>query len=163
MRNTRACFMHTCVGHVCVCVLARARVENLIQSAAKRGLILCAYPYEGVRVKTHAFTRSARINERQGYVRAPARENKGACINAFLTLSFFSATKLLATGEQRRILPNFTFASTVRDIIIQNMPGRMETTLWTNFAAKCKIDFYSASKFQLLLLSFNEEIKRSKI
>lgn len=57
MRNTRACFMHkgmhTRVKHVCV--LARARVENLIQSAAKRGLILCAYPYGGVRAENTRF------------------------------------------------------------------------------------------------------------
>lgn len=97
--------MHTRVKHVCV--LARARVENLIQSAAKRGLILCAYPYGGVRAENTRFyairedKRAARM-----YIRAPARENKVACINAaFSTLSFFSTTKLLATGEQRRILP----------------------------------------------------------
>jgi hypothetical protein len=36
-------------------VLARARVENLIQNAAERGLILCAYPYGGVRAENTRF------------------------------------------------------------------------------------------------------------
>lgn len=45
-------------------------VENLIQNAAKRDLILCAYPYgEVFALKTRAFTRSRRINEWQGYIR----------------------------------------------------------------------------------------------
>lgn len=57
MRNTRACFMHegACKRARRVRVLARARVENLIQSAAERGLILCAYPYGGVRAENTRF------------------------------------------------------------------------------------------------------------
>lgn len=95
---------------------------------------------EASALKTHAFTRSARINERQGCIRARARENKVACINAaFSTLSFF---KLLATGEQRGVLAEkFHLRVTVRNAIIQNI---LIKTTSKKFAAKCKTDFYSA-------------------
>lgn len=55
-------------------------------------------------LKTRAFTRFTRINEWQGYIRVLARENKAARINAtFSTPSFFSVTKLLATGDRARV------------------------------------------------------------
>lgn len=109
---TTKCGTHTSVVYAlraCICVGASIfvfayAVKNLIQNAAKRGLILCAYPYgEVFALKTCALTRSTRINEWQGYIRPPvyARENKLACINAtFSTLSFFSITKLSATGDR---------------------------------------------------------------
>lgn len=77
MRNTHGRVLY--ITEVCTRVGASTfvfayAVENLIQNAAERGLILCAYPYgEVFALKTRAFARSTRINEWQGYIRPPVR------------------------------------------------------------------------------------------
>jgi len=68
--NVRGC-THGRVEYAYACWRAHVH-ENLIQNAAKRGLILCTYPYGDVRAENTRFYR--RINERQGYIRASTRE-----------------------------------------------------------------------------------------
>lgn len=129
MRNTGVFYAWGCAytrGYVRVRVLARTHVKNLIQNAAKHGLILWAYSYEGVCAENTHFYMRLREDKRTAKIRVPAREDKVACISAaFSTLSFFNATKLLATGQT---IENAKFYFlTVRNAIIQNILDWMRT------------------------------------